>query len=358
MTEPKFLTHGNGLTVGEIVALTGAIVRRGTALERPITNVAPLDRAGPQDLTFFDKIKFSDQLAATQARVCLTTDRLLGHVPPDLAALCCDDPYRAFVAVARILFPKSLRPSSLYEAHGVAAGAHVHPSARLENGVTIDPGVVVGPRAEIGAGTVLAAGATIDADVRIGRDCTIGAGAAITHALIGDRVIVHSGVRIGQDGFGYLAGPKGQEKIPQLGRVIVQDDVEIGTNTTIDRGSIRDTVIGEGSKIDNLVQIGHNVHVGRHCILAGQVGIAGSVTIGDHVILGGKVGISDHLTIGEGALLAGDSGVMTDIPAGERWGGHPAEPMRDWMKSVAVLRALARRGQTEQPRKRPDGGKE
>jgi UDP-3-O-[3-hydroxymyristoyl] glucosamine N-acyltransferase len=352
MTEPTFFKRSAGLTVGDIAALTGAMPREGASLERRITDVAPVDRAGPSDLIFFDKVKFAAELATTQAHVCLTSERLSAHVPARIAALHCKEPYGAFVMVARALFPGSVRPSSLFEASGIAAGAHVHPSARLENGVTIDPGVVIGPRAEIGARTVIAAGAIIGPGVCIGRDCSIGAGAAIVHAMLGDRVIVHSGARIGSDGYGFVPGSKGLQKIPQVGRVIIQDDVEIGTNTTIDRGSIRDTVIGEGSKIDNLVQIGHNVTIGRHCILAGQVGISGSVTLEDYAVLGGKVGIADHVTIGEGASVTAGSGVMHDIGAGERWGGYPATTAREWMRGVALLRRLLR-----QPRG-PDGDKE
>ena len=173
-----------------------------------------------------------------------------------MVSLVTDQPYRAFVTVARALFPEALRPTSLFGERGRSAEAHVHPSARLEAGVTVDPLAVIGPHAEIGAGTVIAASAVIGPDVCIGRDCAIGASATILHALIGDRVIIHPGVRIGQDGFGYLPGPQGHQKIPQNRRVIIQDDVEIGANTTIDRGSTRDTIIGEGTKIDNLVQIG------------------------------------------------------------------------------------------------------
>ncbi len=353
-----FFKRSAGLTVSEIISLTGAVPRPGAALERRITDVAPLDNAGPRDLIFFDKIKFLPELAATQATVCLTSERMAAHMPSGISALCCADPYRAFIVVARALFPDSMRPSSLFELSGIAPGAHVHPSARLESDVTIDPGAVIGPRAEIGARSIIAAGATIGPEVRIGRDCTIGAGAAIVHALIGDRVIIHSGARIGQDGYGYMTGLKSQEKIPQLGRVIIQDDVEIGTNTTIDRGSIRDTMIGEGCKIDNLVQIGHNVQIGRHCILAGQAGVAGSATLGDYVTCGGKVGISDHLTVGEGAVLAGGSAVITDVPPGARLGGHPALPVREWMRGVVALRSLARRMQPTQSRGTRDGGKE
>ncbi|MET0670970.1 MAG: UDP-3-O-(3-hydroxymyristoyl)glucosamine N-acyltransferase [Xanthobacteraceae bacterium] len=342
MAEPMFFKHSDGLTVGEIVALTGAVPRDGMPLDHRITDVAPPDRAGPDDLIFLDKEKFAPDLVTTQAKVCLTRERLTHHVPPNILTLHCAEPYRAFVTVTRSLFPSSLRPSSLFEATGVASGAHVHSTARLENGVTIDPGAVIGPRAEIGARTVIAAGACVGPDVRIGRDCAIGAGAALINALIGDRVIIHSGARIGHDGYGFTPGPKGLQKIPQVGRVIVQDDVEIGTNTTIDRGGIRDTVIGEGSKIDNLVQIGHNVTIGRHCILAGHVGVSGSVTIGDYAVLGGKVGIADHVIIGEGASVTAGSGVMHDIGAGERWGGYPATTAREWMRGVAMLRRLLR----------------
>ncbi len=178
--------------------------------------------------------------------------------------------------------------------------------------------------------------------VAIGRDCAIGASVTIVHALVGDRVIIHPGTRIGQDGFGYLPSPRGHQKIPQTRRVIIQDDVEIGANCTIDRGSTRDTIIGEGTKIDNLVQIAHNVRIGRHCLIAGQTGISGSSEVGDFVMMGGQVGLSDHITVGSGAMLGAKAGVMTDVPAGGRWVGAPAEPIRDFMKGVAVLRKLTR----------------
>jgi UDP-3-O-[3-hydroxymyristoyl] glucosamine N-acyltransferase len=201
---------------------------------------------------------------------------------------------------------------------------------------------VIGPRAEVGSGTVIGPSAVLGPDVRIGRDCAIGANTTIVHALIGDRVIIHPGCAIGQDGFGFARGPRGAHKIPQLGRVIIQDDVEIGANSTIDRGAIRDTVIGEGTKIDNLVQIAHNVSIGRHCLLAALVGISGSATLEDGVIMGGQVGVADHLTIGTGVMIAAQSGVMHNIPAGERWGGSPARPGRQWLREVATLEQLAK----------------
>src|SRR5205823_225171 len=238
--------------------------------------------------------------------------------------------------------PDALRPSSLFGSKGVAAGAIVHPAAQIENGVSIDPGVVIGPRAAIGAGTAIGATAAIGPDVQIGRDCSIGPGASIIHALIGDNVILHAGCRLGQDGFRYHMGAQGHIKVPQLGRVIVQDNVEIGAGTAIDRGASGDTVIGEGTKIDNLVQIGHNVSVGRNCIIVAQCGISGSVVLGDNVILGGQVGIADHLTIGEGAMIGAKSGVVSNVPAGEKWLGVPAWPGREFLRATAALRRLAR----------------
>jgi len=235
-----------------------------------------------------------------------------------------------------------LRPSSLSTASGVDASASVAATARLEQAVTVDMGVRIGPRAEIGSATIVGANAVIGPEVRVGRNCAIGAGATIFHALIGDRVIVHPGARIGQDGFGYVPGKGGHLKVPQVGRVIVQDDVEIGAGTTIDRGASRDTVIGEGTKIDNLVQIGHNVTIGRHCLIAGQVGISGSCTLGDYVMLGGQVGLADHLTIGDGAQLAAASGVMHDVPPGQQWMGTPAKPVRAFMREFVMLARLTR----------------
>ena len=220
----------------------------------------------------------------------------------------------------------------------IAPGATIHPTARIESGATVDPGAVIGPRAEIGAGSIIGATAVIGPDVLIGRDCVIGAGCSIMHALIGDRVVIHPGCRIGQDGFGY-AGAK-QKKIPQTGRVIIQNDVEIGAGTTIDRGSIRDTTIGEATKIDNLCQIGHNVVIGRHCVVVAQCGLSGSVTLEDFAVLGGAVGLAPHVTIGKGAPGGRALGPYARCPAGRNLGrlsgeseqamdaaaGHPGAP--------------------------------
>ena len=346
MIEPFFHRSTKSLTIAAIAALAGAKPGAGAPLDRAISNVASLDAAGVHDLAFLDNPKYLPHLASTRAGACFLARRFADRAPGGLAILTVSEPYRAFVAVARALFPDSLRPRSLFGARGTAPGAFVHPAARIENGVTIDPGVVIGPGAEIGTGTVLAAHAVIGPDVRIGRNCSIGPHSSIIHSLIGDRVILHPGVRLGQDGFGFAMSPAGHLKVPQLGRVIVQDDVEIGAGTTIDRGANRDTVIGQGTKIDNLVQIGHNVVIGRHCVLVAQTGISGSVTLEDFVVLGARVGVNNHVTIGEGAQIAATGIVASDVPPGARWGGTPAKPVKQWLREMPVLERLAARRPT------------
>jgi UDP-3-O-[3-hydroxymyristoyl] glucosamine N-acyltransferase len=349
MSEPLYFKSAKSLTIAEIAALTGAEPGPQAPPDRTIRGVAPLDTATPGDLAFLDNPRYADQIASTRAGACLVAPRFVAATPAHVPVLRVRDPYRAFVAVARTLYPQALRPSSLFAAEGVAPGATVHPSARLESGVVLDPGVVVGPGAEIGMDTVVCANAVIGPGVRIGRSCSIGPGASLMNALVGDRVIVHPGVRIGQDGFGFVMGASGHVKVPQIGRVIIQDDVEIGALTTIDRGGTRDTVIGEGTKIDNLVQIGHNVSVGRHCVLVAQTGISGSVMLEDFVVLGARVGVNNHVTIGEGAQIAATSIVHGDVPPGARWGGTPAKPAKLWFREMKTLERLAGRQPPDEP---------
>jgi UDP-3-O-[3-hydroxymyristoyl] glucosamine N-acyltransferase len=349
MSEPVFFRSRGPLALAAIGELTGAVVpgdKSGTV----VSGAMPLDIASPDHVTFYENQKYAGQLAVSDAGACFVSEKLAAEVPAHIVRLITPKPYVAFVKTARALFADDLRPLSIVGTRGVDPEASVHEDARLEDGVIVDPGAVIGPDAEIGAGTIICANVVVGPDVRIGRDCSIGPGASITHALIGDRVIIHAGVRIGQDGFGYIPGVD-HLKVPQLGRVIVQNDVEIGAGTTVDRGGGRDTVIGEGTKIDNLVQIAHNVAIGRNCLIAGHAGISGSVTIGEYVRLGGKVGISDHVHIGNRAQIIASSGVMHDVPDGQTWGGAPAKPQREYFRELLWLRRESGKSAKDDKRK-------
>ena len=341
MAQPRFFEQPPSSTLADIAALTKARLVDPSRGGQQVRGLASLDEAGPMHLTLFDNLKYADQLASTKAGACLVSERFEARVPAHVAVLRAAQPFREFVKIARELHSDALRPQSWFA--GIAASAVIDPSAHLEDGVIVDPLAVIGPNVEIGAETVIGAGAVIGANVRIGRECDVGARCSIQFALIGNNVLIHPGCSIGQDGYGFVFfGPDGHLKVPQTGRVLIQNDVEIGAGTTIDRGSLRDTVIGEGTKIDNQVQIGHNVTIGRHCLLAAQIGLAGSLTIGDNVALGAKVGINNHLRIGDGAQVTAMSAVKDDIPANGRWGGHFAKPTRQWFREIVAIERLVR----------------
>jgi UDP-3-O-[3-hydroxymyristoyl] glucosamine N-acyltransferase len=347
MAQPVFFRKPPSSTLAEIAALTKAHLVDASGAEKPITALASLDEAGPAHLTFYDNLRYAGQLARTRAGACLVSERFEASVPAHVAVLRISTPFAAFVALAREWHQDSLRPQSGFALTGIAASAVIHPTAHLEDGVTVDPLAVIGPEVEIGAGSVIGSGVVLSAGVRIGRDCNVGDNSSIQFALIGNNVLIHPGCHIGQDGYGFIFGKDSHLKVPQTGRVIIQNDVEIGAGSTIDRGSLRDTVIGEGTKIDNQVQIGHNVTIGRHCLVAAGCGLAGSLTLEDNVALGALVGINNHVTIGEGAQVTAMSGVKDSVPAGERWGGFFAKPTKQWFREIRTVERLAREGAPE-----------
>ncbi len=310
--------------------------------DREISALGAIENAMPGSLVFADGKDYAQKLANLPECILICTEFLAPFAPEHVAVLIAKRPQQVFAKAGRVLFPETIQPKFYVGSAGISPKAEVADSARLEPGVTVEACAVIGENAEIGAGTLIGAGAVIGSGCRIGRDCVIGPNASVLHAYVGDRVLIHAGARIGQDGFGFVPGERGLEKMPHVGRVIIQDEVEIGANTTVDRGALSDTIIGEGTKIDNLVQIAHNVRIGRNCVITGHCGLSGSVTLGDRVMLGGRVGLSDHVTIGDGAQIAAASGVMNDIPAGERWAGVPAQPIKDFFREVAVIRNLVR----------------
>jgi UDP-3-O-[3-hydroxymyristoyl] glucosamine N-acyltransferase len=342
MEHPGFFDRAGPFSLGTVAEATNATPADGSDPDIAISDVRPLDSAGPGTLSFLDNPKYLPLFANTAASACLVAPKFAGHAPAGTACLITPEPYRAFARALSLFYPDAGRPKAALTDGGNNPPA-IDPSAALEEGAIVEPGAVIGPEARIGRGTTIAAGTVIGFRVHVGRDCYIGPNASVTHALLGNQVTIHAGVAIGQDGFGFAMSKNGHLKVPQIGRVIVQDRVEIGANTTIDRGALRDTVIGEGTKIDNLVQIGHNVVIGRHCVIVAQTGISGSAELGDFVVLGGQVGVVGHVKIGAGAQIAASSNVRGDVPPGVRWGGTPAKPVRLWFRELTLLQKLAER---------------
>jgi UDP-3-O-[3-hydroxymyristoyl] glucosamine N-acyltransferase len=335
MADPRFYTVAGPFTVAEIAARTGAAIAGAAEAGRLLADVAPLDVAGPDHLTFLDNPKYVNALGRTRAGAALIHPNRAAAAPAGLTLLLTPAPYRAYALAAQAFYPV-LPPEP-----GIAPGAVIDPTARLGPGCAIEPNAVIGALVEIGRACLIGANAVIGRGCIIGDDSRIGANASLSHCILGRRVLIYPGVRIGQDGFGFAPDPTGHVKVPQLGRVLIEDDVEIGANSTIDRGAGPDTIIGAGTMIDNLVQIGHNVRVGRGCVLVAQMGISGSTRLGDYVMVGGQSGIIGHLTIGNGARIAGQSGVTRDVAPGETVMGSPAVPIRDHHRQVMLLRRLA-----------------
>jgi UDP-3-O-[3-hydroxymyristoyl] glucosamine N-acyltransferase len=322
------------ITLGELADRVGGRVRGDS--RREINGAAAIDKAGPSEITFAGDEKNLRLIKTSQAGACLVGESLCDH------ALLCDatlpivfvpEPLQAFMSILRTFRPARPRPD-----FGVSPAAHVDPSARIGRDCNIYPGAVIGADVEIGPRCDLHPGVCVGPGCRIGADCELHPHVVLyPDVMLGHRVIIHANAVIGADGFGYRLRQGRFEKVPQLGSVVVQDDVEIGACTTIDRGMIGPTIIGEGTKLDNLVMIGHNCELGRHNIFASQVGLAGSVTTGDYVTCAGQAGIKDHVHLGTGCTLGSKSGVHNDIPAGERQMGIPSRPAQEAFQILAAM---------------------
>lgn len=299
--------------------------------------VAPLQAAGPGHISFLDNRRYIDQLSETRAGAVIIRSDMASAVPTGCAMLVTPEPYAAWARVASLFHPTPpVRP-------GIHATAVIDPSAIVDPSAEIGPLVVIGARAEIGPGCRIGPGAVIGDAVVMGPDCRVGPLASITHAVLGARVYIYPGARIGQEGFGFATTAEGFITVPQLGRVLLHDDVEVGANSAVDRGSAQDTVIGAGSRLDNMVQIGHNVRMGRCCVIVAQAGISGSTTLEDFVTVAAQAGLTGHLRVGRRARIGAQAGVMADVLGGAEVVGSPAEPVHDFFRGVVTLRKLSRK---------------
>jgi UDP-3-O-[3-hydroxymyristoyl] glucosamine N-acyltransferase len=339
MSDPRFFPTAGPFDLAYLAIVGEADVAvANVGQERMFRDVAPLERAGLEDVSFLDNRRYLDAFSASSAGACFIRGEAVPSAPDGMALLVSPNPYLSYARAARAFHPAMpLVPA-------ISPAATVDETAVLGPGCQVDAGAVVGAGVEMGARCHIAANAVLCANVRLGDDCVVEACASLSHCLVGARVLIHMGARIGQDGFGFATGPTGHVKVPQLGRVVIEDDVEIGANTTIDRGAGPDTVIGAGTQIDNLVQIAHNVVLGKGCVVVAQVGISGSTKVGDYVIIGGQAGLTGHIVVGNKARIGGQSGVMRDVGEGDTVGGSPARKMQDWLRQVAWLDRMTRKG--------------
>ncbi len=341
MPDARFFRFLSPLSIAEAVGLVDGVSRSEPADVKRADHVEEVADPSAADLArmvvFVDDRTEAEKIRGRTVGLTLTSAAMANGVEPAGIVCVVKSTRLAFLKIAQALHREhELSPDDppIHSLAVVHAHARVHPSATVGAGADIGPNVSIAPGAVIGPG------------VRLGAGTRIGVGASVYHSLIGEDVTIGPGARIGGAGFGFVEGPEGLVRTPQLGRVVIGSRSEIGANTTIDRGALRDTIIGEGVKIDNLVQIGHNVSIGNHSVIAAQTGIAGSTEIGEGVMLGGQVGLADHLKVGSGARVAAGSGVMKDIGPGEKWGGLPARPFATWMREVAALGLLAKRSKT------------
>ena len=330
-------TSGDGastITAEAIAALvSGELIGDGKAA---VSGIAPLDRADASQLSFLASGRYAPMMATTKAGVVLVDPEFRDAAGAARARIIVKQPLEKLLSLLPRFYP--VEP----QLPGVAATARIGKGAMIGQRVSIGEYTIIGANARLANGVVIGSHCVVGDGVSIGEGARLWPGVTIyPGATLGARTMVHSGARIGCDGFGYVFRDGAHQKIPHVGRCIVGDDVEIGANTTIDRGSIDDTVIGNGTKIDNLVQIAHNVRIGEKCLIISQVGVAGSVTIGDGAVVAGQAGISGHISIGAGARIAAQAGVFGDVPAGETWSGYPARPHREALRASAALFKLA-----------------
>ena len=336
MADSRFFSRSEPFTIQELADLVQAEISDPSKASMLVHDVGALDKAGEGQVSFLDNIKYKDMFAKTKAAACIVAPEHKDIAPSGSVLLLTPKPYKSYALIAQAFYPASIEGS-------ISDKAVIGNDCDIGAGCVIAAGAVLKDGVKLGAGSFVDSGAVIGKNVEIGHGCRIGANAVLSHCLVGDHVNIYPGCCIGQDGFGFAPDPAGFVKVPQLGRVIIGNGVEIGSNTTIDRGAGPDTEIGDGTWIDNLVQIGHNVKIGRCCIIIAQVGISGSSVIGDFAVIAGQAGVAGHLNVGMGARIGAQSGVMRDVPAGEEYIGSPAMPARQFMRQIAAMKGLIKK---------------
>ena len=335
MIDGRFFHRAGPFSLGVLASHIKAEIPAGASEQFRVSGVATLEGASAGELSVFSDSSHREVFQRSRASVVVTSANLSRHALSGAWLLLTDNPRLAFAQIGRLFYPETaLQPGS-------HPSACIDPTAEIGAGTQIGAGVVVRASVKIGEKCRIDSNAVIGCGVKIGDHCRIGTNTSVSHAIIGNRVRISSNVAIGSEGFGFVAGPEGLVRVPQLGRVVIEDGVEIGDNCAIDRGAMDDTLIGAGTAIDNLVQIAHNVRIGRYCVIAAQTGVAGSVTIGDFVMIGGQVAIKDHANVGSHARIAARGGVMRDVPPNASVAGAPAVPVREWHRQTLALKKMA-----------------
>lgn len=331
MADNIFYTYKGKKSLGDIAQLIQAELVSSDKAKELIENVCSIESAGAEDICFFYDKKNKALAQQIKAKACVTTRELTPLVPEGVTVLISENPKLAFIQLVSAFY-EEYKPAPKIESDAhIAKSAHIGKDCYIGHNAIIEDDVVIGDNCVIEANVVIAHGC------KIGNNCRIANNASVAYCLMGNDCYIYTGARIGQDGFGFSVVDGKHKRIPQIGRVIIGNDVEVGANACIDRGALDDTIIGDGSRIDNLVQVAHNDKIGKCCILVAQTGIAGSCTLGDYVVCGGQAGLADHLTVGSGAQIAAQSGVMRDIEPGAIVMGSPTVPLKDFMRQVAFL---------------------